>query len=248
MANEVLTILTNKFIDKELSKSEELQLLELLKDNDNKHYFDSLTNTLNTLEQNKPTEKQIFIKDNVLINIAKRNNQTISTKIKNYFTEWLNGSLSSYAASFAIGGFFVALILLLLPVNTQIKDTFMQGTISNRNIDETVNLSESLFSGAIKVQYPENVVILDIDLNSSEKIDCALIYDKDQLSFYGVKAVKSNGYSNFLQAGNSIKLSDICSNHYLVFFKRVTNNYSKINTSFFIGNEQITNITLEINN
>ena len=163
MANDVLTLLINKFIDKELSKSEELQLMELLKDKDNKQYFDSLTNTINTLEKNKPTEKQIYIKDTVLHTITKQRNQTIGNKMKNYFMEWLNGSLSSYAASFAIGGFFVALILMLLPVNTQIKDSFMQGTISNRNSDESIYLSENLFSGEIKVQYPDNVVMLDIE-------------------------------------------------------------------------------------
>ncbi len=246
--SDTLKELTNKFIDKELSKHEELQLIDLLKDNDNKIYFELLTKTINILETNRPEEHEIDIKDAVIQKINIKKKETISTKLKSYFSKLFNGTSHSYAASFAIGGLFVAVIFMLLPANTQVNDTFMQGVMANSNNDDTHFINEGPFSGAIKVQYSSNVVVLDIDLSSSEIIDCRLTFNKDQLSFYGVKAVKSNGNSNFSSGGNLIQLSDISSNHYLVFLKKVNNNFSQVMASFYKTNELLTNISLEINN
>lgn len=246
MNNSRLTELTNKYIDKELTGDEITELEKLLKDNNNKKYFDSMINTINVLEKNKPAEKVINVKEYVVNKIKNNEEETLMKKIKTWFSGTFAGPKISYAISFAFGALLVGLIFTLQPVEQNIDDVFMTGVMSNRSFDETYFLEEHSLSGAIKVKQSEGIVILDVDLKTSEILDCDLSFDKTQFALYGVKSIESKNSGQFASSGNSVRLSNLQSNHYLVFLRNLKNNESKVRASFYRGGMTVANLTIDI--
>lgn len=248
MTNQLLIKLTNKFIDKELTKEEEQQLILLLKNTNNKTYFESFTRTINEIEENKPREQQINIRENIMSKIQNKKDKNSYTNFRTWLLQIFAGSKISYALSFALGGLITTFIFMLQSANTEISDEFMKGVISSRSFDESYFLDEALFSGAIKVSHSEGIMILDVDLTSAEVIECELKYDKNQFAFYGVKSVKSTDGGKIISGGSSIRLSNIDSNHYLVFLRNLKNNPSKIQASFYQGSITLTSLSIDIKN
>ncbi len=248
MKDKLLKELTNKFIDNELTESERNTLNKLLEDENNKYYFNSFINTLKVVETKNEIDRDIDIKNIVMRKIMTNDKKTLKEKVINYFNELLSGSLSSYAATFGFGGFFVLLIFMLLPNNSNLDESFLKGVMGNNSNDESYYFDDKNIDGEIKIQYPEGIVVLDIDMTSGSIVDCELIFNKEELSVYGIKSLKQEGSKTFYLSGNTIKLNDINSNHYLIFFKRVKHRAGKIEANFFYGHELINNKTLEIKN
>ncbi len=247
MKNNLLIELSNKFIDNELSKDESIKLEELLKNKENKEYFDSLINTVKSINENKLQEKDVEL-NYIIMRRIMSDNKTIKEKIKKYFNDLLSGSLSSYAATFGFGGFFVLLIFMLLPKNSYIDDSFLQGTMGKNINNETYAFNEKSIEGEINVQYSDGVVVLDIDMTSDAIIDCELTINGDDFSIYGIKSLKQEGNKTFYLSGNTIRLNDINSNHYMVFLKNVKHHSGKVDVNFYLNNELINTRSLEIKN
>lgn len=240
--------LTNKYIDKELSEAEEKLLNDLLKNPDNKKYFDSMIMTINRIEESKPLENEIDIIHHIGNQIKDHKNEGIMKKIDNWFSSVFKGSKISYAVSFALGGLLVALLFMIQPTNSDPNDAFLTGTMADRSFDETYVLNEHDFEGAVNVKYADKVTILDIKLNTQTEIECELSYDKTQFALYGVKTVDSQRSGQFASHGSSVRLSNLSSNHYLVFLRNLQPNESKVRASFYLGSMNISNITIDIKN
>jgi hypothetical protein len=248
MKDELLIELTNKFIDNELTENELNVLNKLLEDENNKYYFNSLINTLKVVETKSEINRDIDIKNIVMGKIMDKEKKKFKVRIKNYFNELLSGSLSSYAASFGLGGLFIAILFMLLPFGSNSDDSFMKGVMKDNLSEESYYYNDSEIKGEIKIQYPEGIVVLDIDMTSGSIVDCELMFNKEELSVYGIKSLKQEGNKTFYLSGNTIKLNDINSNHYLVFFKRVKYRAGKIDANFYMGHELINSKILEIKN
>ncbi|MDZ7765748.1 MAG: hypothetical protein U5K00_15240 [Melioribacteraceae bacterium] len=248
MKDTKLFKLTNRYIDNELGKNEKAELDELLKNPDNKKYFDSMVDTVNRIEESKPLEKEIDVVSPVAGQIKDHKNEGVMAKTESWFDKIFNGSKLSYATSFALGGLIVAFIFMLQPTNTEIDDAFLTGTIADRSFDKTYVLNEHDFEGAVNVKYADKVTILDVKLSTQAEIDCELSYDKTQFALYGVKTVDSQNSGQFASHGSSVRLSDLKSNHYLVFLRNLQNNESKVRASFYRGSMNISNITIDIKN
>lgn len=246
MKDTKLIKLTNRYIDNELGKNEKAELDELLKNPDNKKYFDSMVDTVNLIEESKPLEKEIDVVSPVTGQIKDHKNEGIMGKSESWFDKIFNGSKLSYAASFALGGLIVAFVFILQSPISDLDDAFLTGTMADRNFDETYVLNEHDFEGAVNVKYGDKVTILDVKLNTQAEIDCELNFDKTQFALYGVKTVDSQNSGQFASHGSSVRLSDLRSNHYLVFLRNLQSNESKIRASFYRGSMSVANLTIDI--
>jgi hypothetical protein len=248
MKNTQLIELTNKYIDNELTKNEKSKLDDLLKDETNKSYFDSMIKTVNTLEVHKPANISPNIKDSVINKILNQREEKIMDNLKYWWQQLFNGTKISYAVSFALGAVLVTFVFLFQSPNDEWDDSFMKGTMSSSNFDETYYLNEHDFDGAVNVKYADNITILDVNLNTQSEVDCELSYDKTQFVLYGVKSLESKSSGKFASSGgNSIRLSNLESNHYMVFLRNLKNSSSKVHASFYKGNTRISNLTININ-
>jgi hypothetical protein len=169
-------------------------------------------------------------------------------KIKSWFNITFAGPKISYAISFALGALAVGLLFSLLPGEDTVDDIFMTGVMSDRAFDRTYFLNDNSLEGEVKVKQSEGVVILDVDLKTSEQMDCELSYDKNQFALYGVKSVESVDGGKFASHGSSIRLSNLQSNHYLVFLRFLRNDESKVNASFYNGSITVAMLTIDIKN
>jgi hypothetical protein len=80
MNNSKLTELTNKFIDNELNEREKLQLDELLKIEENKKYFTSLTETVGQFNKSKPPFNEINLEEKIMQKINNESNSSFGLK------------------------------------------------------------------------------------------------------------------------------------------------------------------------
>jgi len=244
MNNPLLAELTNKFIDNELSENEKLQLEELLKIEENKKYFTSITEAIEKFNQTKPLPKEINLEENIMQKI--KNDSNSSFGLKDILSELFNGNKLGYAFSFAMGLIIAASLFLLQKDNLSLDDQFLQGTAADRSFDEAYFLDETSLNGAVKVKYSEGLVILDVDLNTSEALDCELKFNKNEFSFFGVKSIKSESESKFSSSNSSVRLSNLKGNHYLVFLKNLKDYPSKVHASFYSGSYTVANLTIDI--
>mgnify|MGYP005858617793 CR=1 FL=1 len=246
MKNQLLTELTNRLIDKELTTDEELVLNDLLKDPDNKKYFESMVKTIRTLDSYKLPEQYIDIKNQLINKISQRRKENIMDKIIESLSGVFDGSKYGYAVSFALGGLIVGLIFLIQPASYQIDDTFLKGVMASPDYDKTYHLEEQSFSGAVNVKYSQDMVLIDVNLKTNENIDCELNYDKHRFALYGVKSLSHTDGSRFASHGNSVRLSNLKSNQYLVFLRDLQKNNSKVHVSFYNGSMIMANLTIDI--
>jgi len=243
MINERLTELVNKYIDKELTEIEKSELDDLLKNSDNKSYFVSMVDTIEILENSKLAFDNTDIKRSVINEI---NNQRENKMTNNaWWSQLFKGSKVGYAFSFALGALLVALVFMLQPNSGSVNDEFMTGTMTNRNFDNTYFLNEQSFDGAIKVKRSQDVIILDVELKTSESLDCELKYNNTEFSLFGVKSIDSNN-GKFASGLNLIRLSDLGSNHYMVFLRNLQNIPGKVYAIFYKDNMKLSNLTIDI--
>jgi len=246
MNNDRLTELTNKYIDNEITAGEEKELNELLKDQDNKSYFDAMIKTIKEIENCKPDEQNVNVKNSVMNRVNNKHKKSFMNKVNKWFEQNFTGPKISYAVSFALGAFVVGLIFLMQPSETGVNDLFTRGIMSSRNFDDTYFLNERSLDGEIKVRHSGDIVVLDVNLVTSEVMDCELTYNETQFGFYGVKSLTSNSGSKFVTGGGKIKLSDLSSNHYMVFLKNPNGSPGKIYASFYNNNTTISKLTIDI--
>lgn len=240
--------LINKYIDSELSAKEDVELKDLLLDNDNKKLFESMTQTINLLESNKPVEQQINIKEQVINRISRQKKESLSGKIKVLLSEIFNGAKIGYAVSFALGVLLVGIILMLQPGTGSVNDNFTKGVISNRNFEQTYSLNNQLLNGAVRVSYSRSLVILDIKLKTADAVDCQMDFDKNQFALYGVKNIELSSNGNFISGSGSVQLSNLGQNHYMVFLRKLNNNPGKVRALFYNGYNTVNNLTIDIKN
>lgn len=249
MKNKLLTELTNKYIDNLLTPEEESTLNDLLKDEKSREYFNSMKSTFADLESLKPDYQNINLHDQIMNIILKQNNNSnMILKLRNELSLIFSGAKISYAITFACGVLLTAIFFLFQSPENQIDDTFMTGTISRNSFNETYYMDTPPLSGSIDVKYTPEVVIMDIHPETDEIIDCNLRYNNTLLSLYGVKNIGSGNNGNFSSGNNSIHLSNVGSNHYLVFFKYIHNNPSSVLASFYSGSMTLSNVKIEIKN
>ncbi len=247
MKNKLLTELTNKYIDNLLTPEEESTLNILLKDEKNKEYFNSMKITFEDLESLKPGYQNINLQDAIMNKILKQNrNSSMAIKIRKELSLIFSGAKIGYAITFAFGVLLTAAVFLLQTSENQIDDSFLTGTISGNSYNETYSMDTPPLIGSIDVKYMPEVVIMDIHAKTDEIIDCNLRYNNTLLSLYGVKNIGSGNNGNFSSGDNSIHLSNVGSNHYLVFFKYIHNNPSSVLASFYSGSTALSNVKIEI--
>lgn len=249
MKNKLLTELTNKYIDNLLTPEEESTLNDLLKDEKNREYFNSMKNIFTDIDSLKPSYKNISIQNDIMNKILEqKDNLNMAKNIMNELSSIFSGAKIGYAITFACGVLLTVAIFLLQTHENQIDDSFMTGTISGNSFNETYYMDTPPLSGSIDVKYTPEVVIMDIRPQTDEIIDCNLRYNGTLLSLYGVKNVGSGNNANFSSGDNSIHLSNVGANHYLVFFKYIHNNPSTVLASFYSGSMALSNVKIEIKN
>ncbi|MBZ0181415.1 MAG: hypothetical protein K8F60_03080 [Melioribacteraceae bacterium] len=244
MNNSKLTELTNKFIDNELNEREKLQLDELLKIEENKKYFTSLTETVGQFNKSKPPFNEINLEEKIMQKINNESNSSFG--LKDIFSELFKGNKLGYAFSFAMGLIIAVSLFLLQKESLSLDEQFIQGTAADRSFDEAYFLDETSFNGSVKVKYSEGLVILDVDLNTLEQLDCELKFNKNEFSFFGVKSIKSESDSKFSTSNSSVRLTNLKGNRYLVFLKNLKDYPSKVHASFYSGNYTVANLTIDI--
>lgn len=246
MKNQLLIELTNKFIDKELTSDNQLVLNDLLKDPDNKKYFESMVNAIDKLKRCKTPEQYIDIKNQLMSKISQRRKENIMEKILEGLSSVFIGSKYGYAVSFGLGGLVVGLLLFIQPANYHVDDTFLKGVMASPDYDKTYYLEEQGFTGAVNIKYSQDMVLIDVNLKTNENIDCELNYDKTRFALFGVKPLSNNEGSKFASHGNSVRLSNLDSNQYLVFLRYLQKNDSKVHVSFYSGSMMVANLTIDI--
>ncbi len=248
MKNQVLTELTNKYFDNDLSPDEKILLDKLLTEPGNKKYFESMNALFIKIDSAKPLTQQIEISDSVINIISKQNRKPAMTKkIKNKVSSLFNGTKISYAMTFACGVLLAAFIFLFQSGNVT-NDEFMTGTISSGNFNETYYMDDHKLTGSIDVNYTPEIVVMDIHLDTGENVNCGLSFDNNQLSLYGIKNVGQKNNGKISTGKNTVYLSNIESNHYMVFFKSLHNNPTNVLASFYDGQTVVSNLKIEIKN
>ena len=245
--NKKLAELVNKSIDGELTPQEESELNEMLKVGENRKYYESMTNAIKMVESNKPARQNIDIRNAVMNKLMEESSVKISNSFMEMFARFFNGSKISYGLSFALGGLLVGLILTMQPSQSSVDEMLTRGTMSNLSYGESYNVDESNINGAVQVRYSDEIVMLDIDLKTNEQTDCELNFEKSLFTLYGVKSVKSVDGGKFTSGGNSIRLQNLESNHYMVFLRSLNKVSGKVYANFYNEHINVANLTMNIN-
>jgi hypothetical protein len=248
MIDQAYIELMHKEIDEVISPEEHEKLFHYLETvNEANNFYQDLVKTSNLLKEIPAVEPPKNLKTDILdsINWNRYKQRKKKFSLNLLFTDWMLRPQLKLAYAFAIGliaGVIVySLFITSVKMNNQVNTDDLYGTIGIKNPEnlkelQKIPLDLDELQGDIYLRQFKNFIIFDINLHSKLASELFLGYESASYQFQGFHQASDNNI--FLEEGkNFVKVSNLESANYQIFFNRDTQKPTPIDLKISISGQ-----------
>lgn len=184
------------------------------------------------MKESQFTEPQEKVKSDPQVDLLRKESalpkETEKLTLKTILSYFYSSS-GRTVATFGLGVVAGILVITLFFSNSFQDTGSVSGTMGgldnyeNFEVADYVQINTTSANGHIAVQYRDEMVITQVNLNSADNVKMTLSFNPDNLKVYSVKPVHVNDESSFNSGRNFINLNNKGESRYMILFRNNLN-------------------------